>query len=119
MRDQFDQSEQPAITRIDLWETPDGLLVLKFKNGWTASTRAVERYVNPKWTLDMATAWLEENGWKVRRWGAPGAGARAWMGKELPVRTAGEIQAKRARMENNRQLYPGLEIHCIDFAFER
>jgi hypothetical protein len=119
MREQFDQFDQPAITRIDLWETPDGLLVLKFQNGWSASSRAIERHVNPKWTLDSAISWLEDNNWTVRRWGVPGrAGARGWYGKMLPVRTRAEIAAKRARMEQNRHLNPGLQIHCLDFAFD-
>jgi hypothetical protein len=36
----------------------------------------------------------------------------------MPVRTHREICAKRDRMWRNRDLYPGLEIHALDFAFD-
>jgi hypothetical protein len=119
MHDQFDQSEQPAVTRIDLWETPDGLLVVRFGNGWTASSQQITRHFNKEWTIDQAVNWLEDNNWKVRRWGLPGhAGARGWLDKMRPVRTKAEIIAKRNRMWENRHLYPDLQIHCLDFAFD-
>lgn len=103
------------ITRIDLYQNPDGLLVFKYPEGWTATTRPVERNLNQEWDLDRAVAWLTENGWTVRRW--PG-GARAWLGKPLPVRNWGQIKRKREELTQRRALFPDLQLHTIDLAFD-
>lgn len=102
-------------TRIDLYQNPGGLFVLKFSDGWTASTPAYDRHLTPDWTIDAAARWLEENGWTVRRW--PG-GARAWLGRLLPIRTRAQIARKREQLLRSGPPDPAIQIHTLDLAFD-
>lgn len=105
------------ITRIDMHQIPQGIVVHKFPHYWTAATPPASTTTNEAMTLDQMTAWLEENGWTVRRW--PG-GARAWKGEMMPVRTASQIRRKREELRQrwqdwNRQ---GVQVHALDLAYD-
>lgn len=116
-------TDETRITRIDLWERPNGSVYIeKYPEGWTASTYAVARTENSELTLDEIVAWLQEHGWRVRRWtgGRSGKrGARAWLGRILPVRSRWMIQYAREYYTRNRDLIPAeLPLKNIDFAFD-
>ena len=106
-----------TITRIDLFQIPAGVLVHKYPHYWTAATPPASTTTNAAMSLDAMVAWLNENGWTVRRW--PG-GARAWKGEMLPVRSRYQIKRKREELkarwqEGNAQ---GVQIHAIDLAYD-
>ena len=102
------------VTRIDLFNTPHGVFVVKFPDGWTASTPPVKSYYISDRTLDDLARTIETlPGWRVRRW--PG-GARGWLGKPMPVRTREQIKRKREELTRHRP--PGVEIHALDLAYE-
>lgn len=107
------ESQVIRTTRIDLHAIPQGLAVYRYAEGWTASTPAFDKHVNPEWTLDQAIAWLQSNGWTVRSWNT---GARAWLGQVLPVRDKSGILRKRRHLER----YPNtdLQAHALDLAYD-
>ena len=115
--------EEIPFTRVDLFEMPDGgVRVFWFRDGWYCRNNRANpkcapatNHINGDMSLESMVAWLENNGWSVRRW--PG-GARGWKEEMLPVRTAFEIKRMRNRFE--RHPPPELEgrIHALDFAFD-
>jgi hypothetical protein len=117
-------AEAKKITRVDLFEHPQGVMVNKFEEGWTASSQPVNLHINKEQTLDQMVAWLQENGWRVIQW--PGAGpgnrgARAWLGKPLPVRTRWGIQyVREVYTRRRRELLKAdpRPLMNIDFALE-
>lgn len=127
-------NEKSTYTRIDMTRTSRGIIVKKYPDGWTASTQ-VPQTVNTTMTLDEMIEWLERNGWKVYRWvEVPelgiAAGARAFRGVPLPVRTKYEIIHKRSKLQERLEPYlkPDpytgevkklpIDIYSIDLAFQ-
>lgn len=116
--------EQRKVTRIDMYEAgKNGVLVLRFADGWTASSNPVQQHSNTEKTLDEMVAWLKENGWHVYEWpgGGPGSrGARAFLGRPLPVRSKYGILYKRRFMSDHPFLWAADERprSNIDLAFE-
>ena len=127
--------QAPSITRIDLHETTKGIIVKKYPDGWTASTQ-VPQTMNTEKTLDEMIAWLSEHGWKVYRWQEVpemgiSAGARAFFGKPLPVRTKYEIVYRRSQLQAKLEKYLGrpdpytgqikklpIDLVALDLAFQ-
>ncbi len=101
-----------TITRVDFILMADGWHVKKYPYGWTARTRPVREEVKPiDFNVDEALYWLRQNGWKTRQWeGTPNAnaGARAFLGKPMPVRDRQSIVQMRDR----------IGIHHYDYAFD-
>lgn len=103
---------KPTITRIDFFRFNESFFtgrdrtvwrVLKFAEGWTATTPPVEAEIEPAirtaegeqpFDIELALTLLEQGGWRIRRW--PN-GARAWKGEILPVRGRGAILRMRER----------------------
>ena len=90
-----------TITRIDLYETQDGLRVDKYPDGWLVGDKPIERTLPRDWTLKSAVAWLESQHWTIRTW--PG-GARAFCGQAKSVRTAGQIIRLRQRAQDRGEI---------------
>ena len=125
--------QDPAITRIDLTETTRGVIVRKYPDGWTASTR-VPQTVNAEKTIDEMIAWLKEHSWTVYQWPEVpelglARGARAFLGKPLPVRTKYEILYRRSKLTQKLEpyLHPDpytgevqqfpIDLYSIDLAY--
>lgn len=105
------------ITRIDLFERPNGtVFVQKFADGWTATCRPVEMSENDKMTMASMVIWLKENGWDVAEWDH---GARAWLGKRLPVRNAGQIKKLRERYTRYPAELGKDQLCAVDLAYVR
>jgi hypothetical protein len=103
------------IVRIDLYSIPaTGVTrVMKFAEGWTASTPPSQNYESEK-SLEEIVAWLEANGWIVRKWYN---GARAFKnGTMAPIRCKFEIIAKRQSLQKWPD--PHLQIHALDLAYD-
>lgn len=65
-------------------------------------------------TLEQSVEWCQKHGWVTRQWHG---GARAWKGNEpRPVRTAGQIMARRRELE--RWPIEGIEVHAIDLKYD-
>jgi hypothetical protein len=107
-------SAQPLITRVDLYQNPNGIFICKYAEGWTASTPAIARYTISDRSLDdLVDALQRTSGWTVRRW--PG-GARAWRGKPMPIRSRTAILRKRDEVT---RLHPsGVQVCTLDFALD-
>jgi hypothetical protein len=104
-------NEGAAITRIDLTETTRGVIVKKYPDGWTASTHVPQTMNNEK-TFDEMVAWLQGHGWVVYKWPEVpelglARGARAFLGRPLPVRTKCEIVYRRSQLQTKLEKYLG------------
>lgn len=116
-------SDKKRITRIDMYEDPKGVMVEKYAEGWTAGSHAVRSEKNTDKNLDEMVAWLKENGWTVLEWPGMGKGhrgARAFLGRRMPVRTRWGIQYYREYFTSRRYLLAADKrpLANIDFAFE-
>lgn len=112
--------QEPKITRVDMKQHPTGVAVLKYPDGWTAGTNPVDAHLNTTTSLVEMVAWFKERGWIVREW--PG-GARAFLGRQMPVRTRQDII--RLRSEMSRGLYftrgvrpDNLQLNALDLAVD-
>jgi hypothetical protein len=95
--------EPKKITRIDLHQSAHGVLVEKYAKGWTASTRGWVK-VNTEMSMDDMVAYLKDHGWIVYEWpGVPelsiDRGARAFLGKPMPVRSKAELIRRRSELQ--------------------
>lgn len=116
-------SEKKRITRIDMYENPNGVMVEKFAEGWTAGSYAVESYKNTTDSLDEMVKWLKDNGWTVLQWPGSGPkhrGARAFLGRLMPVRSRWGINYYRQLFSKPDQKWrtkaDPLPLSQIDFA---
>lgn len=114
-------SQKKRITRIDLYEDPKGVMVEKYAEGWTAGSYAVQSNKNTEQSLDEMVAWLKQNGWTVLEWPGSGPkhrGARAFLGRPMPVRTRWGIQYYREYFTRRRYLLAAdpRPLMNIDFA---
>ena len=116
-----DDSQIAAITRVDMRIQPrEGVAVLQYASGWTAGTEPAEMHTNATTTLPEMIEWFEKHGWTVRTW--PG-GARAWLGRPLPIRSKLEIIRLRTDLERqvriNQGKHPrGFDILALDLALD-
>ena len=99
----------PSITRIDLTQTTRGVIIKKYPDGWTASTQ-VPQAINAEKSLDEMIAWLKEHSWTVYQWPEVpelglARGARAFLGRPLPVRTKYEIVYRRSQLQAKLEPY--------------
>ena len=102
------------IGRIDMFQVPDGVRVMKWPVGWIPRTPPSVNYLNVEMTLDQMVEQLQSmDGWIVRKWAS---GARAWKGELRPIRTAHQIRKKREKY--TRFPRPGMQLNCVDFAFD-
>ena len=117
----------PEHVRIDMFETRQGVTVVKFAPGWTASTPAASQEINRNTSLDEMIAWFEAHSdvWRMRAWpggGKGNRGARAWFLKEQPVRSRDGILYYRQLFSDPRQKYRTAAdprpVSQIDFAYE-
>lgn len=104
------------ITRIDFVKVGDCWSIRKWPYGWTASTPFIREETKANFDIHAALNWCRENGWTVREWlNFSPSGARAWLGKPLPVRDAHTIKAMRRRQ----QKYPDFYRYVnFDIAFD-
>jgi hypothetical protein len=88
------------ITRIDFErKAGDQIVVKKFPYGWTAKTRPLQTTTcNLQAFGGDPVQWCKDHGWTVREW--PG-GARAFRGKELPVRDGSTIAHLRRQVQKH------------------
>lgn len=105
--------QTPVITRIDMAISQDGLRVMKYPDGWSIESQPIENYVNAAWSIDDAIAWLQKNGWTVRRWYY---GARAFKGTLYPIRNTAQIKRKRKELMEHPD--PKIQWHAVDLAFD-
>lgn len=108
------------ITRIDLRQVRDGVLVEKYAAGWVASTPPVPpSKVNKEMTLEEMIAWLQASGWTVRTWTG---GARAWLGEPVPVRAKVNLEYARKRLIELKGLGYGplqkVDIDSLDLYYD-
>ena len=112
-------------TRIDMHicrdlENRGKIRVVKWAEGWEkdVSSFPAKITINDSMTLDDMVAWLENDGWTVRRWIF---GARAWKGSIHPIRTAYEIKRLRESLERRKREGEAelqeVELHGIDLAY--
>lgn len=107
--------KKKEITRVDMFVIPNGIRIVKYPEGWTASTREASDHVNTENTLDEMLEWFVAYGWTIKRWAT---GARAFKGRALPVRTRWGIQYMRnLYRERPWLLGEGDQLHAVDFAF--
>ena len=108
-------SEEPRFTRVDLFEMSGGVRVFWYPKGWHRGTVPATNHLNKDIPLDQMVAWLEDNGWTVRKWPK---GARGWLGDLRPIRTRSEIMRKRSQL----QKYPPPElegiVHTLELALD-
>lgn len=110
------EPEKKPYTRIDIFQLPSGeLRIMKYCEGWTAGTPATENYMTDAMTLAQVAEWLTARGWIIRRW--PG-GMRAWRHKIMPIRTKAQIIRKRDELSMKRSLFPELQLHALDLAYD-
>ncbi|RJX17514.1 MAG: hypothetical protein C4575_12790 [Desulforudis sp.] len=112
-----------SITRIDLHENPNGVMVEAFAYGWTAGSYPVYSNKNREKSLDELVAWLKTGGWTLKEWPGSGPGhrgARAFLGHPAPVRTRWGIQYYREYFTGRRYLLKAdpRPLANIDFAYE-
>lgn len=116
----------PKITRVDMFNHPHGVTVIKYPQDWTASTPPIESHTNSDVDIETMLAWFEDRGWIIRRWpGIPGIvspGARAWLDQPMPIRDRDMIKRVRDTFTRSiRSLPPDQLAACkwsYDFAFE-
>ena len=101
--------------RIDMFVQEAGIRIMKWPVDWLPKSPPVINYVNTDLDLDQMTTILEAKGWTVRRWHG---GARAWKDKIRPIRTRAQIIAKREMFTRSPKLHPGIQLCCVDFAFD-
>lgn len=118
--------DSKEITRIDLFEFIDRgngdkktVKISKFREGWQGDPGArPEISFNQLMSLEQMTAWMEEQGWIVRRW--PG-GARGFKHALHPVHTRYEIKKLREiltrRKASGDPELQAIELHGIDLAY--
>jgi len=118
----MNESQLPKITRVDLRVQPrgEGVAVLQYPDGWQAWTDPVEMHVNATTGLEDMVKWFKDHGWYVREW--PG-GARAFLGKPIPVRSKKEILRMRSELERQTMLHQGhhprgFQINTLDLAVD-
>ena len=99
--------------RIDMFVQEAGIRIMKWPVDWLPGTPPVISYVNTDLSLDEMTNILEAKGWTVRCWHG---GARAWKDKIRPIRTRAQIIRKRESF--TRYPRPGIQLCCVDFAFD-
>jgi hypothetical protein len=105
-----------AITRIELSERKNGVLVEKYEEGWTAGSGPVDRHINKERTIDEMVVWLEDNHWTVLKFHIDGTRrARAFLGEPLPIRTRETILWMRQQIVNGRLKIKN--AHAYDLAF--
>ena len=79
------------ITRIDLTQTSNGLIVNKYREGWVFNTFPEHEFRQNGDMKDAITK-LKTAGWTVDEWFN---GARAWRTERKPVRPFYEVPGKR------------------------
>lgn len=107
------ERKEVHITRIDFAVADQSVVVNKLVE-IDGRAIVIETSTKPLAELETMLTWCASHGWTVRRY-AP-LGARAWKGAAKPVRTAGQIQKRRAEME--KYPVPGLQVHALDFAYD-
>lgn len=88
---------QTRINRIDIVCSPAGVMFRMYPEGWREGQPLADvREENAGYDLQAFVERLRVRGWSVRTW--PG-GARAFLGTPWPIRTTGQIQRMRDRLE--------------------
>ena len=106
--------------RIDLYivhpSAGGGVRVFKYFEHRPPGRAASDKSIVENWTLEDMCTWLEDAGWKVRRW--PG-GARAWKHEISPIRTRHRIRKMRNYLDSGRGDPEVLEVlHTLDLALD-
>lgn len=102
--------------RVDMFKVNSGVRVMKWAADWIPGVPAVVNYVNVEIPMqDMVDYLRSQDDWIVRTF--PG-GARAWYKNIRPIRTRSQIIRKRERVTRNKCLYPGIQLHALDFALD-
>lgn len=104
------------ITRIDVEQKTEHLLVMRYAKGWTANSGPVEVYLTDETTFEDAKKWCEENWYSVLEW--PG-GFRAFKTEEDmgPVRPGWKIKKMRRQLDENPRYLQGKNARVLDLAY--
>ena len=92
-----------SVTRIDIEQQGDSILVLEFKDGWKPGNPPDNVYrINDEPFSEALIFLIRLSGWTVVEWTI---GARAWKDGIKPVRTGSQIRRKREQVRKSADWY--------------